>query len=388
MRISPGSTLLQALVRSQAWASDLFLIDVGASGGIASYWSVFGDRLRAAAFDPLVAEVERLNREEHRPGVRYEAAFVGFPGFDGLFPPDLRADRVRTRNNDPFPRVSAARAQALLSIDYVRDAYNRGAPAAVADRLVSLDEYLRPAEYRSVDFMKIDTDGHDIEVLLGAERLLTTGGLGLLVEVQLHGAVHDRANTWCNIDRYLRGLGFSLFDIELYRYTRASLPGPFECDLPAQTHGGQILAGDALYLRDLADPAYPQKHPFEVTGEHVLKLAALFALFGLPDCAAELLVARSPLSAPATHLLLDRAAADAGAGDYESHVAAFERDPRVLYPSRRAAGAAGPGAATTPSDRLQAARAENLRLKARLKQLKAKNEHLRQRLGRGSVTNS
>ena len=70
---------------------------------------------------------------------------------------------------------------------------------------------------------------HDLEVLMGARGLLEAGVLGLLVEVQLQGASHEYANTFANIDRYLRHLGFSLFDVELYRYSRSALPGFTRC---------------------------------------------------------------------------------------------------------------------------------------------------------------
>ena len=57
---------------------------------------------QALAADDLEHWVERLNAAESRPGVRYEAAFVGCHGYDDLFPPALRQDRVRSQNNDPF----------------------------------------------------------------------------------------------------------------------------------------------------------------------------------------------------------------------------------------------------------------------------------------------
>src|SRR5262249_21330615 len=153
-----------------AWEAPFSLIDVGASGGIADCWRAFGDGLKALAFDPLVTEVERLNAAETRPGVRYEAAYVGANGFDSLFPPDLRNDPVRSRTDDPFPRVSAMRAMQLLQSDYARDVYNRGAPTVTTTRSVALDDVV-PAT-GTVDFIKVDTDGHDIEVILGADRLI------------------------------------------------------------------------------------------------------------------------------------------------------------------------------------------------------------------------
>ncbi len=392
MNLRPESALLRALVDAQAWKS-FFLIDVGASGGIGEVWRAFGASLRAVGLEPLIAEVDRLNREEQSPRVTYEAAFVSSPDFDRLFPPELRKDPVRSRTNDAFKRVSAVRATEIMSMDYVRDVFNRGARKAVANRTVSLDEYVQPAEYPAVDFVKIDTDGHDFEVLLGARKLLQHGVLGLLVESQLHGASHEHANTFANIDRYLRDLGFSLFDLELYKYSRSALPAPFVYDIPAQTEAGQVLWGDALYLRDLGDPLYENKHPFEVTRDRMLKLAGLYSLFGLPDCAAELLTVRSAVVGGTHTPWLNLAAKDAGVpgGDYAGHLAAFERNPRDFYPTARQPQPQ-PESITaadveTCDERLARATAENERLKARLSKIKArlrkiaaKNARLRKKL--------
>jgi FkbM family methyltransferase len=331
---TPQSQALKCLVDAHAWSEPFSLIDVGASGGIAQYWSVFGPTLKAIGFDPYVTEVERLNAEEQRPGVRYEAAFVGANGFDALFPPELRNDRVRSRNNDPFGRVSASRVMELLHRDYASDAYNRGAPPVMATQSVALDDIVRASG--GTDFLKVDTDGHDIEVLLGAERLIRSSALGVMVECQFHGASHAYANTLANIDVFLRDRGFSLFDLDVNRYSRSALPARFVYSIPAQTVSGQALWGDALYLRDLGDLTYEAKHPFfVVTNDRVLKLAALFALFGLADCIAELLVNRpSAVTEPLRSRILDLLPADVGAraSTYREYVAAFERDPKSLYP--------------------------------------------------------
>ena len=212
--------------------------------------------------------------------------------------------------------------------------------------------------------------------------------LGLLVEVQFHGPTHEYANTFANIDRCLRGLGFSLFGADLYHYSRSALPSPFVWNLPAQTLSGQVVAGDALYLRDLGDPAYEQKHRFAVSPDRVMKLAGLFAAFNLPDCAAELLIGRLPADHPLLDSLLAAAAEDAGVpnGDYKAHMAAFERNPRDFYRSARepetiTAIAAAPPPATDEDARVRLEEAIALieRLKLRLRESKQKHQDLRRK---------
>ena len=175
-------------------------------------------------------------------------------------------------------------------MNYIKEVFNAGAEVRLSDRLVSLDDYVQQSGIRSVDFLKIDTDGHDIEVILGAKEMLRAQEvLGISVESQMHGAAHPYSNTFANIDRLLREWGFTLFDLDLWRYSRRSLPDKFYYQIPAQTMTGQVQWGEAVYFRDLARPDYEQMHGFAAELVKKIKLACLFELYGLPDCAAQIL---------------------------------------------------------------------------------------------------
>src|SRR6478672_8927045 len=115
-QINPKAILPARFARPSPYAiEELMLIDVGASGGIDGFWGeCFGAKLKAVGFDPLIAEVDRLNKVRGYGGIRYEAALVGFPGYDALFPPSLRHDAIACKDNSSFPGTSAARASAAM----------------------------------------------------------------------------------------------------------------------------------------------------------------------------------------------------------------------------------------------------------------------------------
>lgn len=266
------------------------LLDVGASGGIDKIWTRFGDKLQAVGFDPLVAEVDRLNAlapDNHR----YIAAFVGCAEYRRKYPSG-HWERPEARSTQFFPRTSSVWAQSVLSIDWTKETNNSNQDVVFSDRWLSLDEFCATEKLDDVDYLKIDTDGSDFEVLQGASRLIDGSGLlAIQVEAQFHGAVATDANLFSNIDLFLRDHGFSLFDLDVWRYSRAALPRRYFYPIPAQTHRGQALWGEALYVRDLGDPLYASKWPGGSFGvEKLLKLAAIFDLSGLSDCAVELLV--------------------------------------------------------------------------------------------------
>jgi hypothetical protein len=158
------------------------------------------------------------------------------------------------------------------------------------------------------------------------------------VESPFHGLVHDESNTFRNIDRLLTGLGFSLFDLEVYRYSRAALPGRFVYRIPAQTESGQVIWADALYLRDAGRPDYESEWSFMLSPQKILKLACLFEIFGLNDCAAELLL---KYRAEVGHLVdvnryLDSLtpSVQSARPSYREYVRGFEENPESFYPPK------------------------------------------------------
>jgi len=338
-RNKSASRVTREIVRRRLLADEPFVLaDIGVSGGLAIHWREFEPDLCAFGFDPLVRECERLNRAERNPKVRYFDRYIGWDGYRALFPDSMERDAVQGWTNQPFPRTSAARLQHAQAAP-VDQYYNSGDPKLVyTSQRVSLDAFFKEHSSARVDFLKIDTDGHDYEVLCGARQVLEEHQvLGLLVETQFHGVSHPHSNLFSNIDRLLREHGFSLFDLEAYRYTRGVLPGHFVYRLPAQTREGQILAGDALYLRDAAAPGYEDRWRCVLSESKLLKLVCLFEKFGLADCAAELLeLKREALTGKVdVPQLLDLLAAELypGMGSYGEVNRRFRETPERFYPA-------------------------------------------------------
>ena len=105
-----GTGFADLVIAAQA-AQRFTVVDVGCSSGIDAAWRVFGAKLRAFAFDPDIAEVERLAAAETLPGVRYVAGFVGVP--DDLPFTTARAGRGPWSRN-PMDRLSVTRSLEVL----------------------------------------------------------------------------------------------------------------------------------------------------------------------------------------------------------------------------------------------------------------------------------
>lgn len=326
---------LDLVQRGRLRAKPFTLIDVGCSGGLAALWRHFEPELRALAVDPVVAECARLAAAEKNPAVRYVSAFVGLPD-DHPFNRE-RAGRPPTERN-PWNRLSSATAAEILARRLQKDSHlpvlnhwqtENLAPVAKH----TLADLAAREGLADVDFIKIDIDGHDLEALLSAETLIRNSPvLGLALEVNYYGGTLPTEHTLHNTDRLMRSWGFDLFGITSRKYSAGAMPNRFEHDFPAQAVSGRPYQGDALYLRDAigleGQPDLPALSP-----EKLLKLAALFECFCLPDFAAELLLRHAPaldLDLNASLDLLARSFRNDGV-NYQEHLRRFQANPASFY---------------------------------------------------------
>jgi FkbM family methyltransferase len=265
-------SLARHLTRIGALDESVFIgVDVGASGGVFDLFAEFAPNCRAFAFDILEHEVSRL-ADESPDWVSYHCAQVGDPEWK---PVERATPGVYTRS-------SANAYSAVTGLNYAQEYFNSGEVPRVTENRLGLDDFLTSVGSPRVDFLKSDTDGNELGVLRSAPSLLN-GALAVFVETNFDAETSADANSFCTIALELGRHGFRLFDLQLWRYSRAAFPMPFEYEVPAQTTHGQVYSGDGLFCRDLLDEE-------EIDVLDAVKMACIFDFFGLQDCAAELIL--------------------------------------------------------------------------------------------------
>jgi FkbM family methyltransferase len=305
------------------------LIDVGCSGGIAAAWRAFGRSLIAHGYDPDVAACEEAQAREPFPHVRYHAGSVGLPE-SHPFVQRRRAEAANWPDTNIWGRVTAGHMAQKLG---------GGNDAEPADpgRILGVDDIVREEGLTTVDFLKVDVDGPDLDVLeSGRAELDDRQVLGVAVEVNWFGSANPNELTFHNTDRFMRQLGYALFGVTVRRYSRTDLPARFTRELYAETEFGQPYQGDAIYVRDLAAP-YAQDLAVAYPAEKLLKLACIYELIGVPDCAAEVLNRFVPrlLAFGDIEPLLD-ALTPPLLGEqltYRQYISRFEDEPDLFLPS-------------------------------------------------------
>jgi Methyltransferase FkbM domain len=269
------------------------LVDIGCSGGISPVWGQFGAALRAWGFDPDVQDVERLRQAETRDGVTYVAAYAGL---DESHPFRTKRGAGDPWGRNPWGRLSVAYAHEVLRNRALTDAQRTEAnmwsdvELAPESQTVVVPEHLVANGVTSVDFLKIDVDGVDLEVLYSFDAALESLQItGASLEVNFFGSESETDNTLHNTDRFMKAHGFELFDLTLRRYSVAALPSPFVSHVPSPTVSGRILQGDAVYFRDLGSDEHAGLAQTLAPGK-LLNLICALAVCNLPDCAAELAI--------------------------------------------------------------------------------------------------
>jgi FkbM family methyltransferase len=325
--------------------TSFMLVDVGCSRGLDPQWRLFGSRFRALAFDPVVDEIERLRRENAYPGVEYIAAFATI---NEDHPFAIKKGEREHWSRNPWNRLSvtkwlektASERVGMDSGDLASSGLWQETRLVEPTRAVVIPAYIRQVGLESVDFLKIDIDGKDLEVLHSFESSFDEFRiLGLAVEVNFFGSDSETDHTFHNTDRFLKSKGFELFDLTLRRYSLATLPSRYILDQPGETEFGRPLQGDALYLRDLGNPIYAD-FARGIGIEKLLNLICLFALFKLPDCAAEVALVFKEQLKPICNVdhLLDLLAVEAQKTSniqlsYEEYLARFDARDRMFLRS-------------------------------------------------------
>ncbi|HZQ01805.1 MAG TPA: FkbM family methyltransferase [Reyranella sp.] len=267
------------------------LLDVGCSGGLDARWRAFGASLRALAIDASVAECERLRKAETNPDIEYVAAFAAGGTTKKIDPTRSQASDLilAIRERLSFWRTLQLRESRLATAE-IEDKLRHNAweltQLADATKPTVVPDLLASKGWTDVDYLKIDIDGSDWEVLQSfAGRLVTLGVLGVQLEVNFVGTEAPTEHAFHNTDRFMRGQGFELFRLDVRNYSSRALPARYVWPTPAETVSGRPWQGEAYYARDAV------MSPGALPAGKLAKLAAIFSLWGVPDLAAELLVA-------------------------------------------------------------------------------------------------
>ncbi|MEN9224016.1 MAG: FkbM family methyltransferase [Thermostichus sp. HHBFW_bins_43] len=239
-----------------------------------SSWYTLGSQLTIFGFEPNPYEFQRLveNYNEQKPA--YNVVYFNKAVSQRSEPVILNVassppcSSIYQPNDDYCERICLYATNSGKEYSFDKMSKATQVISKVQFQSTTLDEELPEATI--LDFLKIDVQGADLDVLIGGEKKVLPNLLALQIEIELNPLYIDQP-LFGDIDSYLRKQGLSILDFRTARRLRSIAP---VFDSRNQGWAGQLLWGDAIYFRDLV--AYPEEHPLK-TPKNLLKLACVLS---------------------------------------------------------------------------------------------------------------
>jgi FkbM family methyltransferase len=256
--------------RSMVAGQPLVYVDAGARGGLQGPWAEINDeRLHVVAFEP---DPEGARALRGRPNFDVvESALWSHPGMI-----DIHLAKIPGTSSVHPPNWS------LLERFPPQHYEPRKTLRAISVPCDTLDATLQKLGRRA-DFIKIDTQGSEFEILSGAVKALEESAFGVIAEswtIEVHKGQHMTGD----ILSFMNQRGFELFDINVgaawHRRGASKLK---------KLNKRQIVGLDLLFFREPA--SVPLRFADPVVAA---KAAAIAELYGFPDLALEIIELSDP----------------------------------------------------------------------------------------------
>lgn len=273
-KINSDPRFTKHLVKTGAFnQSPLVVIDIGARGGFEKQWDLYENQIQLIGFEPDVDECHRLNAEEHRPNREYFPLAIG--------------EKRGWRDLNIQPHVSSCSFYESDPdfLSRFADGWKDLIPKKVESiPTTTLDIFTKESLIENIDFIKLDTEGAELDIFRGASNTLKSV-LGLSTEA-VFTPWRRGMPTFTDIDLFLRSMGFVLYDLPVFRWARRTLsPQMFANRVPGPTPNGQVIWTQAIYFRDAVAEVRTSDN-WDRT--KLLKQASIMELYNLNDCAMEL----------------------------------------------------------------------------------------------------
>ena len=160
-KINSHPRFTQHLIKINALASNpLVIIDGGASGGFEKQWEFFKNQIIRIGFEPQLREFKKLQRANRDiRNVYYPFGLHKNTGYQELYVTRHKASSGFYEPDTPF-------------LKRIPDITNFVIDKKIKVKTVDLDSFLKKHSFPLIDFIKLDTDGSEFDILEGSRNTI------------------------------------------------------------------------------------------------------------------------------------------------------------------------------------------------------------------------
>lgn len=231
---------------SEVLASPVVIVDAGARWGVMPSWSALGSHVHVIGFEPEPHEAQEL-----------QSKYLGDGGVE------IVAKALGSRDGTIPLKVTSDASGSTFYAPKIGDRITSGVDCSVFEtidvEMIALDHWIASSPHEYVDAMKLDVQGAEYEIFLGAVNALSTTRI---LQTEMHmNPQNEGAKLFGDNDALLRSHGFELWMLPTLAHYRPARDGGAVIDrvdvhwfndfpVPVPTEGAQLFWADAIYIKN------------------------------------------------------------------------------------------------------------------------------------------
>lgn len=227
-------------------SSPVVIIDAGARWGVMPLWSALGPHAYVIGFEPEPNEAQELKSTYH-DDPRIEIVDKALGSHNGTI--QLKVTTDTSGSTFYAPKVG----------DRITSGIDCSVIETIDVEMITLDDWIASSPHEHVDAMKLDVQGAEYEIFLGAVNSLSTTRV---LQTEMHmNPQNEGAKLFGDNDALLRSHGFELWMLPTLAHYRPDREGGAVIDrvdvhwfnefpVPVPTEGAQLFWADAIYIKN------------------------------------------------------------------------------------------------------------------------------------------
>lgn len=248
--------------------------DIGARGGVHDIVDPLASQTAILGFEPDVSECERLLSIDEivNSWARFSLLPVGLYNQEGTLPLYLlSADTNHSLLSPNEKYIKRYEMQPKWAL--------KGQIDVTVDTLDNVLESFSSTEYFPAEFIKLDTQGSEYEILEGALKTLSAQTMCIVSEVQFFD-IYNGQKLFSDMEKLLKNQGFSFYGFRAFHFRSAK-----KIDRKKMLSAERAFYADAIFFKDPLDDLNVKA----LTQRQLVALLGSATLLGYYDFCLELL---------------------------------------------------------------------------------------------------